>query len=288
MSFTEEFGGEFPINLETTTEILGRFHRTLMDRRSVDWDALSEKDYDDETREQARRDWAARATAEYYSTSQFAQLVHRLCKIGAPLELIGASTRLVTDECRHAELCARMADALGGREGFELDTSQLSFHEKTDDLPLTVYRTILQLCCFGETISVPVLQAMHVVANDPVASEVSEIIATDEGYHMNFGWEALEWMTPELDDSQLEMVEDELPNMFAGFEKVCAGGPEALEDLAGTELVVEEAEEPNLGTLSDQQYAASFYQCVQDEIIPRLEELGYDSREAWRRRLASG
>lgn len=286
MSVTEDYADEgFEIDLTSTTEIIGRFHRNLMDRREIDWDAFDADRYDDETLERAREEWSMRATAEYYSTAQFAQLLHRLCQVGAPVEMIGASTRLATDECRHAELCAKLADCVGGREGFDVDPDQLSLYDDTDDDWLAVYRTILQVCGFGETISVPVLQAMHVVANDPVAEDVAEIIAADEGYHMNFGWEALEWMTPRLDDDQWQVVRESLPEMFASFERVCAGSPDALRELAGDELTVEQDDEPNLGMLSETQYAAIFYHCIEEDIIPRLEELGFDAMGAWEDRL---
>lgn len=286
MSFTESYGDEgFSIDLGSTTEIIGRFHRKLMDRREIDWEAFDPDRYDDETLEQAREEWSMRATAEYYSTSQFAQLLHRLCRLGAPLELTGAATRLATDECRHAELCAKFADCLGGREGYDVESGNLSLYDDTDDEQLAIYRTILEVCGFGETLSVPILQAMHVVANDPVAEPVTEIIAADEGYHMNFGWEALEWMTSKLDDDQRAVVRESLPGMFGSFEQVCFGGPEALRDLAGDELTVEQDDEPNPGILTENQYAGIFYHCLEEEIIPRLEELGFDARTAWEERL---
>lgn len=286
MSFTEHYGDDgFPIDLDPTTEIIGRFHRKLMDRREIDWDSFDRDRYDEETLDQARREWATRATAEYYSTAQFAQLLHRLCEVGAPVELIGASTRLATDECRHAELCAKLADCLGGRDGFDVEPDTLSLFDDSDDEWLAIYRTILQVCGFGETISVPVLQAMHVVANDPIAEDVAEIIAADEGYHMNFGWEALEWMTPKLDDDQQQVVRDWLPKLFGSFEQVCAGSPDALRDLAGDELTIEEDDEPNLGMLTDEEYAGIFYHCLEEDLIPRLEDLGFDARTAWEERL---
>ena len=286
MSFTDTFReGGFAIDLDSTTEIIGRFHRKLMDRREIDWESFDRERYDDETVDRARRDWAARATAEYYSTSQFGQLLHRLCRVGAPLEMIGASTRLATDECRHAELCARLADELGGRQGYDVGSEEISLYDDLDDEWLAIYLTILQVCGFGETISVPVLQAMCVVANDPIAERVSEIIAADEGYHMNFGWEALEWLTPRLDDDQRQEVRESLPRLFAGFERVCSGGADAVEDLAGQEVVIEEDTEPNLGSLSRAQYGAIFYDCLENEIFPRLENLGFDPMAAWKDRL---
>ncbi|MFW5967207.1 MAG: hypothetical protein ACOCV2_06795 [Persicimonas sp.] len=286
MSFTEDFGsGGFAIDLGETTEVIGRFHRKLMDGRSIDWDAFELERYDEELREQARREWATRAVAEYYSTSQFSQLTHRLCRAGAPVELIGASTRLATDECRHAELCARVADLFGGRDDFEVEHEPLSKYDDLEDRWLAIAMTILELCCFGETISVPILRGMQVVSNDVVIERVAEIIASDEGYHMNFGWEALEWLVPRLDDEQRAAMRDALPELFANFEHVCGGGPDVLEELAGYELVVEEDTEPNPAVLTQKQYAGMFYHCVDQELMPRLNALGFDATSAWAERF---
>lgn len=286
MSFTDDFGEQgFAINLEATTEIIRRFHNKLMHRRPIGWESLNPADYDEQTVEQARREWASRAVAEYYSTSQFSQLTHRLCRLGAPVELIGASTRLAVDECRHAELCARVADRLGGRTGYDVGQDSLSMFDDAEDEWLAAYRSILELCCFGETISVPVLQAMHVISNNPVIEKICAIIAADEGYHMNFGWEALQWMTPNLDAQQRCQVRQSLPLVIAGFERVCSGGPEVIEQLAGQDLVIEEDEQPNLGSLTREQYAGIFYHCIEEDIFPRLENLGFDTAAIWRERL---
>src|SRR5690554_4131933 len=248
MSFTDQFSDKgFAINLGESTEVLARFHRKLMDRRAIDWEALRAEDYDARTVDRARQEWSARAVTEYYSTAQFGQLTHRLCRIGAPVELIGASTRLATDECRHAEVCARVADRLGGREGFQVGQASLSMYDDVEDLWLATYLSILELCCFGETLSVPVLRAMEVVTNNPVIEAVSGLIAADEGYHMNFGWEALGWMTPRLSEAQRQNVRARLAPLMAGFERLCRGTPEVLESFAGDGLVVEEDEQPNLG-----------------------------------------
>ena len=288
MSFTEEDSAQgFPINLGSTTEIIGRFHDKLMVRRPIDWEALRSRDYDDDLRQQARREWASRAVAEYYSTSQFSQLTHRLCLLGAPVELIGASTRLATDECRHAELCAKVADVLGGRDEIHVGDEQLSMYDDISDLWLAVYLSILQLCCFGETLSVPILRAMEVVTNDPTIEAVAGVIAADESYHMNFGWESLKWMTPRLDDDQRAAVRQRVPGLIASFERVCRAGPEVLEELAGSELVVEEDDVPNLGTLTSKQYAGIFYHCMEGEILPRLAELGFDAEALWKQRLVA-
>ena len=274
----------FAIDLEPTTELLGRFHRTLIDRRvEVPWSAFDASSYSPALVEHARRHWAGRAVAEYQSTAQFAQLMHRLTLIGAPVELIGAATRLITDECRHAELCAKMADLLGGRLGYDVPARGMSILDEERDPWIAIAKTVLNVCCFGETLSIPMLEALTIVASDPTPQAIARQIASDEEYHSRYGWEVMTWLMPRLDDDQRARLKASLPPMLSHFERVCAGSPDMLEALAGQEIEIE-PEDPNLGTLTDEQYAAIFYHTLDAQILPSLEALGFEALDAWRQR----
>jgi hypothetical protein len=273
----------FPVDLQPTTDLLARFHRTIMDRRhDLDW-SFDAGAFTTEQIELARAQWSHRAVAEYESTAQFAQLLHRLTRMGAPIEIIGAATRLATDECRHAELCAKLAELFGGNSG-TVTQGGLSLYDDLDDPMLQCVMTILAVCCFGETLSVPMFRALTVVTTEPVARRVVEVIAGDEEYHSRFGWSALGWFVAEMTDEQKTAVADRLPGLMSHFESVCFGSPEVLDHLSNTEFAVEPGE-PNLGTLPEEGYAAIFYATMDETIIPQLDELGFDGLAAWDHRL---
>lgn len=277
----------FVIELEQTTPLLTRFHRTLMDRRQeLPFDQFEVGAYDAEIVEHARHQWAGRAVAEYMSTAQFAQLIHRLTLVGAPLELIGAASRLVTDECRHAELCAQMADVLGGRQGHEVTRRGLSLFEEEDDPWLTIALTVLEVCCFGESLSIPMLESISLASSDPLPQAIAKIISTDEEYHARYGWEVLSWLCPKLNDTQRLQIQTRLPSIMAHFEHILGASREVLDQLAGQDVDIEPGDDdlPNLGTLSLLQYAAIFYHTMQERILPSLEELGFDAYLAWGQR----
>jgi hypothetical protein len=278
----------FSIDMGPTTELLARFHRTMMDRpRDLPWESFDAGDFDEVVVERARREWAHRSVAEYQSTAQFGQLLHRLTKVGAPVEMIGAATRLAVDECRHAELCARMADLLGGREGFDVPDAGLDLYEDIDDPWLAITMTILAVCCFGESLSIPMLESIHTVASAELPAEIAALIASDEEYHAHFGWEALTYLVARLDDRQRRAVEDRLPPLMGHFERVCSASPELLDELVGAELIIDE-EEGNLGTLGRVQYAAIFYDTMETRILPTLSDLGFEAHTAWATRVVPG
>ena len=272
----------FDIDLSDTSPTLKRFHRKLMDRQALEWESFDGDAYDDETREHARVQWAGRAVAEYASAAQFARLLVLLTKVGAPLELIGAATRLIQDETRHADICARMADRLGGRSGYRVNSAGLRIFEDADPW-VAIYRTILEVCCFGEVLSVPMLRAIESCASDPLAQTVASIIGNDEEYHARFGWEALELLTPRLNAEQKTVIANALPDTMGGFEQVCVGSPELIASMAGVEIEIG-PKTNNLGTLTDLEYAAIFYDTMDSEILPNLTSLGFDAIGAWRGR----
>ena len=278
----------FPIALEPTTELLGRFHRVLMERRpEIPWDQFDPERYDPELVEFSRHQWAGRAVAEYHSTAQFAQLIMRLTHLGAPIELIGAATRLITDECRHAELCARMADLLGGRGDHHVTHRGLSLLAEESDPWLQIAFSVLEVCCFGETLSIPMLESIELVATDETPRAIAKIISADEAYHARYGWEVMSWLVPKLNAKQRARIQARLPTTFAHFERVLGASPKVLEGLAGQDVEIEPAtlnSPPNLGTLSMLQYAAIFYHTVQEQLLPQLEALGFDAAGAWGQR----
>src|SRR5262245_64852999 len=91
-------------------ERLASMHRSQVRRDPwPDFDAFARDAYGAELRRAAALQWAGRARAEHGSVHQFSALTHALVEACALVELLGALARLLTDEVRHAELCARMA-----------------------------------------------------------------------------------------------------------------------------------------------------------------------------------
>ena len=54
--------------------------------------------------------------------TQLASQVHLL---GAPLDWSGAFARMIADEVRHTEICARMGEVLGAEKQVEIEPSEL-------------------------------------------------------------------------------------------------------------------------------------------------------------------
>lgn len=283
--------------LAETTRSLGAMHRHQVHREP--WPALEAFEasaYPEPLRRHAAWHWMARARAEHGSVLQFSAVTHTLTRARAPVELLGALARLITDEVRHVELCARTAEAFypeAPPEYFAWRTPRAPWPdapESDERLPLYAWasRAILTACCLGETLSKPMLEAVATVATDPLPRVAAEQILRDEQFHARFGWESLAVLLPELDEASRAGLQEHLAKAFAGFERTTCGKVR-IEDLAGSEMEIapgEDADEPNLGTLTERQFAMIFYATLEHEIFPALRELGLDPEAAWARRVA--
>lgn len=278
-------------------ERLGGAHRKQVHRDP--WPAFERFDpapWSTEARRAAALQWSGRARNEHGSVQQFGQLTQVLASACVELELLGVLARMITDEVRHAELCARLAFAIWP-EGLTIEPNLFRWPQprppwkdppspraRLDPEPRLAWAagSILTACCLGETLSKPMLEALVVVTTEPTAEAVSRQILRDEHLHATFGFEALALLLPRLSEAARADLQTQLAADFAGFERsVC--GKVRIADVANTQVIIERGE-PNLGVLSELQYAVIFYSCLETEIFPKLRALGLDPDAAWRAR----
>ena len=280
------------------TEALTAMHRGQVHRdRWPEFAAFDVGAYPAALRREAAVQWAGRACAEHGSIHQFSAVTRALCEARVPLPLLGALARLITDEVRHAELCAAYAAACYPEApASEVWTSWRVPKAPWPDAPSLTHNeasaqgavvwaadAIMTACCFGETLSVPMLKAIAVVATDPVAQAVAEQILRDEHLHARFGWEALRALLGHIDADGRAWLQGQLPTHMAGFEVSTCVDVRLADLLDDGELTIEAGtvEAPNLGVLTHKQYAFIFYHTVEQEIFPQLRALGFDPAAAW-------
>ncbi|MEZ4392253.1 MAG: ferritin-like domain-containing protein [Polyangiales bacterium] len=268
----------------TSSRLLETLHRRFLDDRrpTIPWDRLDPAVLDDEGRETARRAWSARVDAEYRSMVVFGELIARLPEAGVALEASCAASRLLQDEARHTELCARVAEALGGHPEARFDASELRL---VDDLPahLFVARWTASMCCVGEAASVGLLQVLASRATDPCVKVVLDILLRDEVLHDRFGWALAAEVIPRLTDDEREWLAADLAFAFAHYDRVDAacmrpdGAPMPEETLAERDRWSTN----NLGLASRASFARAFYERLDGVILPGLHALGVPAYESW-------
>lgn len=282
----------WPAVFDSPGSRLHKMHRRQVHRDAwPDFDGFDPAAYPAPLRRDAALQWAGRARAEYGSIHQFTQLGHALCEARAPAQLLGALSRLITDEVRHTELCGRTAEALlpGERAHhpgiFRWPVPRAPWRARdrnADEAGCLAWcaEAILIACCLGETLSRPMLDALIVVSTDPLPEAVARQIVRDEHLHATFGWESLGWLWPRLHDDAREHLQAALGRAMAGFTNTTACGID-VGAVAHRDIVIERGDAPNLGTLSDEQYAFIYYATLEQEIFPQLREVGLDPEAAW-------
>ena len=91
-----------------------RYRALRPDIEQIDWDSLRTDEATPEQLAFARGQWTASSLQEYATAATHALTLNLLLRARVPLDLSGMFSSFGLDEIAHAELCARVAETLGG------------------------------------------------------------------------------------------------------------------------------------------------------------------------------
>src|SRR5438552_3845205 len=94
-----------------------------------------------------------RARQEYCSLALFTQLASQVHLLGAPLDWSGAFARMIADEVRHTELCARLAERCDPSARVVIDETALHLPVVAEALRAHVRGAVIAAFCIGEALS---------------------------------------------------------------------------------------------------------------------------------------
>ena len=179
-------------------------------------------------------EWQSRTLAEYRSAAITAQLLHWSIQAGLPQELLDIGVRIVGDELAHAQLSAGVVEALGGTwSETPVDTGSLASPVAPEGLLASLIDSLVPNFLFGETLAVPLFNAMRRGSTHPAVLAVLERVLRDEAVHRAFGWATLDALL-ELDEAGVrERVQGLLPATLRQFRA-------AYVELSGPALSPEE------------------------------------------------
>lgn len=270
------------VPLHESERIFSRLHRHFMDRGypTPPWDRLDPRGLTDDEVEATRRAWAARTVAEYRSLVVFGEIISRLPELGLPLEVMSAASRLLVDESRHTELCAKLADRLGGHAGATLSPNELRLPRDGLSPLLFVARWTASMFCVGESASVGVLEVLKKNSTDPCSSVVIRTLLRDEMLHDRFGWSLARLVLPRLSEEEADWLAADLAHAFAHYDRIHAHGGRATASPAEPEPAPR-TPRPNLGMARRRDTAEAFHARIEQKILPSLAALGVPAYEAW-------
>jgi hypothetical protein len=144
--------------------------------------------------------WTELGRAEHASVASFSRFNLELLALGAPAELLAASTRALGDEIRHAQLAWGLAAAWHGHPVGPGPLDPTGALDRSTD-PAAVLVAAIVEGCVGETVSAAQARAAADGARDPALRATLTVIADDEARHAELSWAFVRWMLdryPEL------------------------------------------------------------------------------------------
>lgn len=192
-------------------------------RTDINWSAFDASRYTEEQRFAARQYWSRRAWGEYGAISESPALQIRYCQENHPVDMRLFFTIRSQEESRHAEVCYRMAEALGGyieqpQAQFKGSVSTHGVRKMALDPDIPLAAIIAALVCAAEEIAFDVFVHLKELTRDPVALEVIKAISRDEVRHCAFGWAYMDYIVPKLSKEDLAKVEQAVITMIEKVE----------------------------------------------------------------------
>ncbi len=190
----------------------------------IDWTSLAELDITDEQRVAARMYWSRRAWGEYGAISESPALQIRYCQEKYAPDMRLYFTIRSQEESRHAEVCYRMAEALGGyfeqpaSSVFQGSVATHGVRRLALDPEVPLEGVIAALVCAAEEIAFDVFRHLIDITTNPVARQVEKLIMRDEVRHCAFGWHFLAQRMGQLDPDTFERVRQAVITMIEKVE----------------------------------------------------------------------
>jgi hypothetical protein len=226
----------------------------------------------------AHTEWRNRTLAEYRSAAVTAQMLHWLIQAGAPQPLLDVALRIVGDELAHAQLSADVMEALGGSYDAEpVDVGTLAEPQAEEGLLASIVDSLLTNFLLGETLAVPLFDAMRRHTTHPAALAVLERVLRDEAVHRAFGWDVLDRLLEMDPDGVRARITSRLPDALAGFER-------AYGQVDGPPMTSAELE---AGLLEYADWRGVFWRTIGGDVRRRLTQRGIDLPAAWLARVQS-
>jgi hypothetical protein len=197
---------------------------------------------------------------------RFERLAERLAAIGAARSIVALARRSGRDERRHAEICARLARALGARMPARLPGAPREI-APAGLLPRgQVLYEVVAACCVTETESMSVLTTLLSAVRGRRMRDVLRQLASDEVRHSRLGWAHL---ASEHAAGVTSFLGPLVPAMLEG-----SAAPDLFEAVAAAR------EDPRLleyGVLPHGLKREVFARALEEVVFPGLERYGVEA-----------
>lgn len=198
-----------------------RYRRLRPEVEALPWDSLDLSRASPAAVLAARSTWTEAAFQEHRTGAACAATLQALISARAPIDLVAMASRFALDEMVHVELCARLAQLLGGGAPVSYDPAAIIVMPAPElSVTLAAAELVVRNFCVGEAISIPILRGSWHATKQPLIRAVLARIVKDEAAHGAFGWIFLDWADEFLTDGdRLQLAKQAALTMDAVIER---------------------------------------------------------------------
>jgi hypothetical protein len=217
----------------------------------------------------ARRTWTEAAFQEHRTGAACAATLQALIAARAPIDLVAMASRFALDEMVHVELCARLAQMLGGGAPLSYDPKHIIALPSPELSPkLQASELVIRNFCVGEALSIPILRGSWHAARQPLIRAILARIVKDEAAHGAFGWLYFDWALDLHDEAdRLHLAKEAARTIDAVVSR--------WKDIP---LVENENDEQRLGWMESRAYLDLAKRSLDRAVLKPLLERGIDPR----------
>ena len=228
--------------------------------------------------QKARRWWLEAMRSEYESATVFIDLATQLRQIAGPLDVQTVVLRMAQDELRHAAMCARVVETMGGEAKIPAGQLPRVLPHADCGPEESVLREIIHGCCLSEIVNVARLAKGVGEVGDLFVRDALRLLLADERLHAQFGFYYLESRRAWLDDHPkvIRSLERFLRYTFASLEQRMGAVPFDACPRTEAELAI------GLPDLTER--SRTFQEAILNASVPGLERFGIEAGAAWRSR----
>lgn len=253
-----------------------RYRKLRPEVEALPWDSLDLSRASPRALKTARATWTEAAFQEHRTGAACAATLQAMIGARAPVDMVAMASRFTLDEMVHVELCARLAQLLGGGAPISYDPKTVIALPAPELSPkLAAAELVVRNFCVGEALSIPILRGSWHAARQPLIKAILGRIVKDEAAHGAFGWIFLDWIEDELS------AEDRLH--LAKQAALTIDG--VIERWASIPMVEDEADTDRLGWMESKSYVELARRSMRKAVLEPLTERGIDPRP-WMQREA--
>lgn len=176
-----------------------RYRKLRPEVEALPWDSLDLSRSSPAAILAARTTWTEAAFQEHRTGAACAATLQALIAARAPIDLVAMASRFALDEMVHVELCARLAQRLGGGAPIAYDPAAIIVLPAPGlGVTLSAAELVVRNFCVGEALSIPILRGSWHATKQPLIRAVLARIVKDEAAHGAFGWIFLDWVEDQL------------------------------------------------------------------------------------------